>query len=310
MFKVSLVRVQTDHKPLEAIWKKSIATACPRLQRLLLILAGYEIELEFISGKDNAVADALSRVDPLSQKPMDAKQMDVIPVYQITSAVPATDKRLDRTRITTTADPALSQLRHYIFHGWPLQKRKLPEGVQNYWNYREELAIEDGLIFKAHRLVIPTSQRAECLKDLHARHLGEETTLLRARQTVFWPGISDDVRNAVKACDVCQEHKRAQQKEPLLSHDVPSLPWFKVAVDILEYRFHHYLLVADYFSKFPVLKKLMNLTVSHLISLLKTIFAEYGIPVTLFTDQEFARQYRFQVEHSIEPKVSSVEWFY
>ena len=125
--------------------------------------------------------------------------------------------------------------------------------VLHYWNYREELAIEDGLIFKAHRLVIPTSQRAEYLKDLHACQLEEEKTLLRARETVFWPGITDDVRNA---CDVCQEHKpQTQQKESLLSHDVLSLPWLKLAVDIFGYRYHHYLLVADYFSKFPVVKK-------------------------------------------------------
>ena len=194
------IRVQTDHKPLETIWKKSISTASPRLQRLLLRLARYEITLEFIKGKDNSIADALSRVDPLSPEPRDTKQMDVIPVHHITNAIPATDSRLDRTRVATTTDPALNQLRHYIFHGWPLEKHQLPEPVKHYWNYREELAIEDGLIFKAHRLVIPTSQRAEYLKDLHTGHLGEEKTLLRARETVFWPGISDDIRNAVKAC--------------------------------------------------------------------------------------------------------------
>ena len=126
------VRVQTDHKPLETIWKKRIATASPRLQRLLLRLARYEIQLEYIRGKDNSIADALSKVDPLSPEPQDAKQMDAIPVHQITNAIPATDNRLDRTRIATTADPTLNQLRHYIFHGWPVQKRQLPEPVQHY----------------------------------------------------------------------------------------------------------------------------------------------------------------------------------
>ena len=302
------VRVQTDHKPLETIWKKRIATASPRLQRLLLRLARYEIQLEYISGKDNSIADALSRVDLLSPEPQDAKQMDVIPVHQITNAIPATDNRLDRTRIATTADPTLNQLRHYIFHGWPVQKRQLPEPVQHYWNYREELAIEDGLIFKAHRLVIPTSQRAEYLRDLHAGHLGEEKTLLRARETVFWPGISDDIRNAVKACDICQKHKPAQQKEPIIPHDVPSMPWVKLRIDIFEHHSHHYLLVADYFSKFPIVRKLSNQTSGHVINLAKTIFAEYGIPAVVYTDQgtqfvseefrAFAVQYRFQVQHS------------
>lgn len=224
--------------------------------------------------------------------------MDVIPVHHITSNVPATDNRPDRTRVATTADSALNESRHYIFHGWPLQRQQLPERLQRYWNYSEELAVEDGLIFKAHRLVIPTSLRAEYLKDLHAGHLGKEKTLLRARETVFWPGISDDVRNAVKLCDVCMKYKLAQQKEPLVPHDVPSLPWFKLGVDIFEFRSHHYLLAADYCSKFSVVKKLTN----------QTIFAEYGIPATVYTDQgtqfvsqefkQFSIQYRFEVHRS------------
>ena len=232
------VRVQTDHKPLEAIWKKRIAVARPRLQRLLLRLARYEIQLEYILGKDNSIADAFSRVDPFSPETQDAKQIDPIPVHQITNAIPATDNRLDRTRIATTADPTLNQLRHYIFHGCSLQKCQLPQPVQHYWNYREDLAIEDGLIFKAHHLIIPTSQRAEYLRDLHAGHLGEEKTLLRARERVFWPGVSDDIRNAVKACDISQKHKPAEQKKLLLPHDIPSIPWAKLGIDIFEHRSH------------------------------------------------------------------------
>ena len=93
--------------------------------------------------------------------------------------------------------------------------------------------------------MISTSQRAEYLKDLHAGHFGEEKTLLRAYETVFWPGISRDI---------CQKHKPAQQKEPLMPHDVPSMPWVKLGIDLFEHRSYHYLLVADYFSKFPILR--------------------------------------------------------
>ena len=155
--------------------------------------------------------------------------------------------------------------------------------------------------------MIPTSLRAEYLKDLYAGHL-EQKTLLRARETVFWPGISDDVRNAVKLCDICMKYKPAQQKEPLVPHHVPSLPWSKLGVDIFEHRYYHYLLVADYFSKFPVVKELTNQTVGHVIRLLKTTFSEYGVPATVYTDQgtqfvsqefkQFALQYKFQVQHS------------
>ena len=103
-------------------------------------------------------------------------------------------------------------------------------------------------------------------------------------------------------------HKPAQQKGPLVPHDVPSLPWFRLGVDIFEYHSHHYLLVADFFSKFPVVKKLINQTAGHVISLLETIFSEYGVPAMVCTDQgtqfvsqkfkQFAMQYRFEVQHS------------
>ena len=125
---------------------------------------------------------------------------------------------------------------------------------------------------------------------------------------MFWPGISDDIRNAVKACGICQKHKPAQQKETLMPHNVPSIPWVKLGIDIFEHRSHHYLLVADYFNKFPIVKKLSNQTLGHVIVLLKKIFAEYGIPTIVHTDQgtqfvseEFrtiAVQYRLHVQPS------------
>lgn len=153
-------------KTIETIWKNGIVAASLRLQTLLLRPTRYEIQVEYISGKGNAVADTLIPVDPLSPKPMDAKQMDAIPVCQVTATVPATENRLDRTRVATCADPALSQLRHYKSHGWSLQKHQLPEQVQHYWSYREEFAV----IFNAHQPVIPNSQRLEYLKGLHAGH--------------------------------------------------------------------------------------------------------------------------------------------
>ena len=83
-----------------------------------------------------------------------------------------------------------------------LQKSKVVEQ-----NCREE----DGLVSKVHRLVIPTSQRVEYLRDLHSRHLEEERNLLQgALKIVFWPGILDDIRNAVKACNILLARNTSQ----------------------------------------------------------------------------------------------------
>ena len=59
------ITVQSDHQPLQSIWKKSIVSTSPRLQRLLLRLAHYNLNIEFLRGKENVIADALSRVCPL-----------------------------------------------------------------------------------------------------------------------------------------------------------------------------------------------------------------------------------------------------
>ena len=59
------ITVETDHQLLTSIWKKTIATSSPRLQRLLLRLAQYDVHIEYPRGKENVIADALSRVTSL-----------------------------------------------------------------------------------------------------------------------------------------------------------------------------------------------------------------------------------------------------
>ena len=59
------ITVETEHQPLTSIWKKTIATSSPRQQRLLLRLAKYDVHIEYLWGRENVIADALSRVAPL-----------------------------------------------------------------------------------------------------------------------------------------------------------------------------------------------------------------------------------------------------
>ena len=88
------VRLETDHKTLESIWRKSISSTSPRLQRLLLKMAKYDVELRYTPGRTNVVADAMSRVshmEPASQ----GHKLPVIEVGTITSTPPATAAKLD-----------------------------------------------------------------------------------------------------------------------------------------------------------------------------------------------------------------------
>ena len=79
----SKTKVQTDHKPLILTWKKSIVTASPQPQCLLLRLTKHDVELTYLKVKDNAIADAQSQCSPLEPKPEDKDNFGVIPVHDI-----------------------------------------------------------------------------------------------------------------------------------------------------------------------------------------------------------------------------------
>ena len=56
------VVVQSDHKPLEAIFKRHLSSAPPRIARMMLRIQKYDTQIKYIPAKDIPVADALSRI--------------------------------------------------------------------------------------------------------------------------------------------------------------------------------------------------------------------------------------------------------
>ena len=119
------ITVQSDHHPPQSICKKSIVSASPRLQRLLLRLEHYNLNIEFLRGKENVIADALSRVCPLQSSNSKTKDsnIDVIPVHHITQTAPVSKTRLQELRLATQSDLTLSSLAKTIHEGW-LQSKK------------------------------------------------------------------------------------------------------------------------------------------------------------------------------------------
>ena len=83
-------------------------------------------------------------------------------------------ERLGRWR---EADAEQNALWRYIWEGWPPNVRQVPAAVRPYWNFRELLVMQDGIIYKGDQIVVPLSLRAEYLGHLHASHMGFESTL-------------------------------------------------------------------------------------------------------------------------------------
>ena len=116
------------------------------------------------------------------------------------------DQHLDRILSAGNSDLEYTKLRTMIGEGFPVVKRDLDPELHPYWESRADLAIDsDGTILRNGRLLVPRPLRREVLKDLHSKsHQGQSRTLQRARQVVFWPNMSNDIKNMVRSCDnVC-----------------------------------------------------------------------------------------------------------
>ena len=101
----------------------------------------------------------------------------------------------------------------------PASKHTLSPDLRAFWNGREHLSVDNGLVMRGERLVVPRSLHHSVLQDLHAAHEGLTRTKRRARQTVFWPHLTNDLDNLIRSCPQCRLHAASQPKEPLLVED-------------------------------------------------------------------------------------------
>ena len=120
-------------------------------------------------------------------------QLPIVAVNLIMSNIPVCSTEIELIHEETSKDPTLTLLRHYIHMGWPIDRRMLPQELHTFWNYREDLSMENGLITKGARLLIPSTLRRKVLEQIHDGHLGIEKCMLKARDSVFWPGIFNDI---------------------------------------------------------------------------------------------------------------------
>ena len=129
-------------------------------------------------------------------------------------------------------------LKYIIQQGWPKTIKEVPPEIQKYWTFQEELMIEDGLILKGTRIVIPDGKRGEILKQIHGGHLGLNKCQMQAKETVYWPGLNDQLEQLILNCQLCLKYSRSKDKgtpHTALGHEVPPVPWSKVATDIFHY---------------------------------------------------------------------------
>lgn len=96
--------------------------------------------------------------------------------------------------------------------GWPSEREQVDELASEYWSFKEELSVEDGLLFKSDSLVAPRPLRAEVLDEIHGAHMGQSKSLCFARDCVFWPSMTDQRQSKVMFNNA---FRNQQQRESL-----------------------------------------------------------------------------------------------
>ena len=235
---------ESDHKPLEMIAMKNLVNAPPRLQRMLLELHRYDVTIKYQPGKEMQLADALSHCPARASQEI---KLDMRVDY-IAFMKPWIEKLKDSTQ----RDPILAMVYQLTQQGWPHQRRHVPRLARRYWDFRDELSTDDGMLLKGPRLIIPGELQEEYLSHLHKGHLSASKVQENAKQHMYWTGIDADIEDYTKRCQECI--KRSQvPKEPLQPHDIPEGPWRKLGIDYFAFDGNSYVLICDYFSKFPFL---------------------------------------------------------
>ena len=111
------------------------------------------------------VADKLSRNFSTSTIPNSNTEEDVrVYVDSLVAVAQVTDKRLEEIQEKTIYDSTLKQLSDIVLNGWPNERQKCPQEVSECWNYRDELSVINGVVFKGTKIVIPKTLRPEMLQ--------------------------------------------------------------------------------------------------------------------------------------------------
>ena len=295
-----------DHEPLRSVFRKPLHKTPPRLQRFMMRLMKYDFQLEYVKGRYMKVCDAFSRaaVGP-AQSEIDNTEMEGY-VLSVLESLPISDEKMKKITDETLKDVTLQQVKHQIQHGWS-SDNKLTAAYQP---HKEELSIVHKMIMRGTQIVIPKSMRSEIKSILHEQggHQGVVKTKLRARDSVFWPGIGKEIELMIGSCSTCLEFQNKQRPEPLIPHNIPSSPWEKIGTDLFHLYGKHYVIIVDYTSKYFDISQMSDCQSSTVIAHTKKIFSKYGIPKEVFSDngpefssaeyKSFSKQWDFHHETS------------
>ena len=150
------------------------------------------------------VADTLSRAhgaetseDKAKECPVEDVSVDEVEIRSINALedIPVSEDTTQLIQHATREDEDLQHMMQLIKNGWPRSKQLLPDQLRPYYSIKEELSTRGGLVFRGEKIVIPKSIRHAMKEKVHSSHIGLQGCLRRAREVIYWPGMSQELEN-------------------------------------------------------------------------------------------------------------------
>ena len=179
-----------------SIFKKSLLSAPKRLQRMMLRLQKFDLLVSYKKGTEMYLADTLSRAFRMCQRTRQDTREDVVCIEQVRSN---TERELEfvnkitaSIRSNANCHQTSNRIRCHPTRSENSNQRRLASlqlrgtaNIRNYFPFREELSLQNELVFKGERLVIPASDKDELLAKIYVSHIGIQGSLRRAREVIY-----------------------------------------------------------------------------------------------------------------------------
>ena len=285
--------VITDHKPLEHIHANPRSRSSARLERWALKLQQYDFTVKYEPGQSNP-ADYMSRHPPKSVPSTCYSQMADEYVHFVAQHAAPKAISLDEVKAETAYDPTLQHLTKAIRTGnWTVSRAQQSRGVnekeiQAYFKLRHEItvSIENNVLLKGTRIILPASLRSRALSLAHEGHQGLVKTKCLLREKVWFPSIDAEAKSMIERCIPCQAATPTKHNEPLQMTSLPNGPWQELSADFCGPLpdGNYVLVVIDEFSRYPEIEILKSTSAKATIPKRDKIMSTHGVPIELKTD--------------------------
>ena len=285
-------KMHTDHQALLAIYGNPKAQLPLRIERWVMRVQTYDMEILHQVGADNP-ADYLSRHPSAinKQSSREEKIAEEYVNYIVQTSLPKS-MTLDTVLEETKKDKTLSVITDAILSGnWSSAKANTEEDcdkktIQIMFQCRKELSVSaEGVVLKGKQIVLPKSLHTTAVKLAHTGHQGIVKTLGLLRQKVWFRGMNNLVEIEVKSCHICQIANTDTQREPLKMSPLPPHAWSEVSADFGDApdgSEKKIFVITDEYSRYPIVEVINNLKASTIISVLDKVFSQHGIPSKRF----------------------------